>query len=974
MDNIEPQAPEIYPHEDKILLILTLIIGAVVGLVVVAFILLTENLGAKLYPAGGAAWRRLVLPLVGSLSTGALLYKYFPNARGSGIPQTKTALFVRDGYISLRTVLGKFWLCAASLASGVALGREGPSVQVAGGIASVLGRRLGLSTSSVKALVPVGASAAVAAAFNTPIAAVLFTLEEVMGDMHAPVLGSIVLGSATAWMVLHLLLGDEPLFHVPAYQLVHPVEFLCYAVLGVVGGLISVAFVKLLLWQRKKFMGMPKWSQWFLPGVGGLTVGLLGWFFPGVLGVGYGFVGEALNGQMLIKTMALLAVLKLIATATCYASGNAGGIFGPSLFIGAMTGGAVGGLAHLLLPDYTGSVGAYALVGMGAAFAGIIRVPLTSVIMVFEITRDYSIIVPLMIANLISYFISSRLQKEAIYEALLDQDGIHLPSGAKAREQLLMVGNALRRPSVVFDANQTVAQAEAMVDDMGAWPVVDAQGLRGMVTAQALEMAAETGRGWEPLGALVPDPGAAEHLSEANFPHVHSDHLLDAALRRMASSGLDVLPVVSRTNVRELKAVVSLKDILGAYGIGKTPVAWATPAAAPAGAPHPQTRLLAGVVSVMVALAMLIAFLNYSSRTERVTRADNYFKAGNNYMSKERYDEAIAQYRDALSISHSVDHRMALAEALTKAGSLDEAKIYWNEILREEPSSGRANLGLARVQAAQGDISNAAIHYHRAIYGTWTEHAEEHRVQGRMELVAALNKAGRMAEAQAELQVLAANSPADAAVRQQVARLCMELGMFRQAGDLFRAAAAQNGHDAGAFHGLGDAEFAQGDYSAALDAYREAAKVDASDSAAQQRAELCERILALDPTGRGLSARDRFERSRALLSQVVSEVTACQGAGGSLPEEVRRDLLAAQGALARTVRQGSWEEAGDADVSAAEGLWAGRAKVCAAGAGEDAVGYVAGVRCSVGEEGVESSFTHFVFAHFGPAPSFGTSC
>ncbi|HTX34279.1 MAG TPA: chloride channel protein [Bryobacteraceae bacterium] len=942
LDTIEPKAAPIYPYEDKILLVLTLIIGAVVGLVVVAFILLTENWSAKLYPAGGAAWRRLVLPVVGSVSTGLLLFRYFPNARGSGIPQTKTALYVRDGYISMRTVLGKFWLCAASLASGVALGREGPSVQVAGGIASVLGRRLGLSTASVKALVPVGASAAIAAAFNTPIAAVLFTLEEVMGDMHAPVLGSIVLGSATSWIVLHLLLGDEPLFHVPAYQLVHPIEFLCYAVLGVAGGLISVAFVKLLLWQRRKFLAMPQWSQWFLPGVGGLTVGLLGWYFPGVLGVGYNFVGEALNGQMVLKTMALLAIFKVIATATCYASGNAGGIFGPALFMGAMTGGAVGGVAHLLLPDYTGSVGAYALVGMGAAFAGIIRVPLTSVIMVFEITRDYSIIVPLMIANLISYFISSRLQEEPIYEALLEQDGIRLPSGAKAREQLLMVGNALRRPSIVFDANQTVSQAVAAQDDLGAWPVMDAIGLRGMVTAQMLEMAMDTGRGWEPLGELVPDPGPVEEITEARFPHVHADHLLDEALRRMAASSLDVLPVVSRTNVRDLKAVVSLKDILAAYGIGKAPGPWGTQAVTPAAkTPRPQTRLLAGVVTVMVALAMLIAFLNYSYRAERTTRADNFFKAGNEYMAKDRYEEAIEQYRDALSISHSLENRMALAEALTQAHSWDEAKIYWNEVLREQPSSGPANLGLARVLAAQGDTANAVTHYQRAIYGMWPDQLEQHRVAARIELIQTLEKAGRRTEAQAELMTLVANSPTDVTVRKQIAQMCADLGLYKQAADLYSEVARKDDHDAAAFHGLGDAEFAQGDYNAALAAYRDAVKVNAADATAGQKAELCQRILDLDPTLRSLSARERFERSRDLLSQTVAELTACASAPAALPDDVKADVQAAQTTLAHTARPGSWNEAEEANLAAVEKLWPERSKVCGAGpSADDPLGYV----------------------------------
>jgi chloride channel protein, CIC family len=551
--------------EQRIQLVLTLVIGAVVGLVVVAFIVLTENLGSKLYPAGGAAWRRVLIPLAGSLITGFLLSRYFPNARGSGIPQTKTALFIRDGYISLRTVVGKFGLSSISLASGIALGREGPSVHVGAGIASVLGRRLGLTPASVKALVPVGAAAALAAAFNTPIAAVLFSLEEVMGDMNAPVLGSIVLSSATSWMVLHLLLGDEPLFHVPAYQLVHPVELVWYGVLGVAGGLVSVAFVKLLLWQRKRFLEMPKSTLWIQPAAGGLLVGIIGWFVPPVLGVGYSYVGQALNGQFLIGTMALLVCLKLVATATCYASGNAGGIFGPSLYIGAMTGGAVGGVAHLLMPHYTGSVGAYALVGMGAAFAGIVRVPLTSVIMIFEVTRDYSIIVPLMISNLISYFISSRLQAEPIYEALQHQDGIHLPSGARARATQLTVGDAYQPAAQALPATERIIQAAALERGGGAWPVVDEGGLRGMVTAEQLRQAMEANRGDETLAALTPEPGPIVTLRTGNFPHVHTDHTLDRAMHTIAESGLQVLPVVSRDNVRQLKGTISLDDIMTAY-------------------------------------------------------------------------------------------------------------------------------------------------------------------------------------------------------------------------------------------------------------------------------------------------------------------------------------------------------------------------------------------------------------------------
>jgi H+/Cl- antiporter ClcA len=212
-------------REEQVFLVLTLVIGALVGMTVVAFILLTERFGTRLYPAGGAAWRRLLVPVAGSLGMGYLLYRYFPDARGSGVPQTKAALYAREGRITLGTVIGKFFCTSATLASGIPLGREGPAVQVGAGIASVLGRRLGLRPEKVKALLPVGAAAAVAAAFNTPLAAVLFSLEEVVGDLHAPVLGSVVLASATSWAMLRLLLGNNPLFHVPQYQLVNPAEF-----------------------------------------------------------------------------------------------------------------------------------------------------------------------------------------------------------------------------------------------------------------------------------------------------------------------------------------------------------------------------------------------------------------------------------------------------------------------------------------------------------------------------------------------------------------------------------------------------------------------------------------------------------------------------------------------------------------------------------------------------------------------------
>jgi len=549
-------------REGQIFLVLALVIGALTGLAVVAFILLTERLGMRLYPVGGAPWRRLLFPVVGSLGIGYLLYRYFPDARGSGVPQTKAALFAREGRITLRTVLGKFLCTSATLASGIPLGREGPSVQVGGGIASVLGRLLGLRTEQVKKLIPVGAAAAIAAAFNTPLAAVLFSLEEIMGDLHAPVMGAVVLASATAWMVLRLSLGNHPLFKVPQYQLVHPVEFAVYAVLGVVGGVISVAFTKLLLSMRARFLRFPQKTVWFQPVAGGLLVGLMGWFVPQVLGVGYGFVGEALNGRMAFQLMMMLVVLKLIAVTTSYASGNAGGIFGPALFIGAMLGGTVGTVAHRLFPAYTAMPGAYALVGMGAVFAGIVRAPMTSVLMIFEMTQDYAVIVPLMIANLVSLFIASRLQREPIYEALAAQDGIHLPTAEThqrhGRRQVLRV---MQTASQFLPAEITVREALERVRsrEVRTWLVTDRRGVIGVINLSRLERELAEGA----------DKNLSELVDALVFPHVHSDQGLDLALERMGANQIEILPVVSRADVHKLEGIVTLRDVLDAYGVSR---------------------------------------------------------------------------------------------------------------------------------------------------------------------------------------------------------------------------------------------------------------------------------------------------------------------------------------------------------------------------------------------------------------------
>jgi CIC family chloride channel protein len=362
-------------------------------------------------------------------------------------------------------------------------------------------------------------------------------------------------------MVLRLFLGNTPLFQVPQYRLIHPWEFGVYAVLGVAGGLVSVAFTRFLLWLRGWFSRMPIKTVWFQPLAGGLVVGLMGWFVPQVLGVGYGFVGDALNGRMAFEMMALLIVLKFMAVTTSYASGNAGGLFGPSLFIGAMLGGSVGWIAHHMLPTYTATPGVYALVGMGTVFAGIVRAPMTSVLMIFETTRDYMVIVPLMISNLVSFYISKRLQPQPIYAALAFQDGIHLPSSeTRHQDARYTVKQAIQPALETLSAQMTISEAyqKSRSGPFRTWPVTDGRGVVGVINSLILDRAFGEGPG---------DKRLEEMVDGHSFPHVHLDHSLYWALERMGAAKLDLLPVVSRNNINNLEGIVTLTGVLRAYGV-----------------------------------------------------------------------------------------------------------------------------------------------------------------------------------------------------------------------------------------------------------------------------------------------------------------------------------------------------------------------------------------------------------------------
>jgi CIC family chloride channel protein len=545
-------------REHQLFLALSIVIGILAGLAAVLFTLAIDRMSRVFFGVAPTHLRLFAMPALVSVVTGILLAFVFPDARGSGVPQTEAAFRLHGGKIPGRVPLGKFLTGVLCIGSGHSMGREGPSVQIGAGIASAVGRWLHLSPDRAKALIPVGAAGALSAAFNTPVAAVIFALEEIMGDMNAGLLGSTVVASVASVIVERSILGNAPLFRVPAYHLVHPAELIGYTVLGVVGGFVSLVFCKALLALRGLFLRMPLSTRWFQPAVGGLAIGLLLILSPAVMGVGYEYVDQALDGGLVLRTLLLLGFLKLGATVISYSSGNAGGIFAPSLYIGAMAGGAVGAVVHRVAPFPTGDIGAYALVGMGTLFAGIIRAPMTSVFMIFEITQDYQILVPLMVANLLSFVISRRYQPTPVYHALLEQDHVHLPAPSlKLPTRGWIARDIMSAVPRFIAANRPIESVWPEIEASGhPWVVGTPDDLVGLVRPERVTEAMQAGRGSETIGVLA----------ETTFNHAHPDHPVDIVLERLADSD-GVLPIISRENTRRIEGVITFADM--ARGLGR---------------------------------------------------------------------------------------------------------------------------------------------------------------------------------------------------------------------------------------------------------------------------------------------------------------------------------------------------------------------------------------------------------------------
>jgi CIC family chloride channel protein len=575
--NPEISAPA---REERLFLLLSIFIGIISGLLVVSFRMAIEWLTVLLQGSAPAPRQiRLILaPTIAGVVVAILTRYVFPAVRGSGVNQTKAALYIHNGYISIRTMVGKFLLCALAIGAGFSTGPEDPSLQIGAAVASFISRKVGLSRDKLRIFAPVGAAAGLAAAFNAPISAILFVIEEVIGQWTAGVLGSIVLAAVSAVVVARWFWGAEPMFRIPSVTLRDPRELLAYAVLGVVGGVASLLFSKSLGYLRPLLRRQPQWAQMLQPPAAGFMVGCIGFFgLPQVMGAGYGAMDQAMHAQYAFKVLLLLALFKIVATTVSFSSGSPGGVFAPTLFVGAMLGAAVGSFEHIFFPHLTGSIGSYALVGMGVLFAAFLRAPLTSVFMVLEVSANYSIILPVILANTIAYLLARSLEPIPIFELFTHQDGLYLPSMEEQREEselhfedallpvnvpILQGGQTVASASAAFAANPDFAKAAAVLIQCrdGGWYAARQSELAALFTEPAAPATSQTEAPSDlPSSAQLLE----DRLGPERTPLIFPDQPLSSALPHFRR--WPILPISNRATRGALEGVLSLDDVLKRY-------------------------------------------------------------------------------------------------------------------------------------------------------------------------------------------------------------------------------------------------------------------------------------------------------------------------------------------------------------------------------------------------------------------------
>lgn len=504
---------------------------------------------------------KLFAPAAGGLIVGPIVYYFAREAKGHGVPEVMESILLRGGAIHPRVILAKVTASALSIGSGGSVGREGPIVQIGSGIGSALGQLLKVNGTQLRTFVACGTAAGIAATFNAPIAGALFAMEVILGDFGISQFSPIVVSSVAATVVSRHFLGDFSAFIIPHYELISVYEMIPYVILGALSAFVALAFIYLLYKTEDIFeqIHMPVLLK---PVLGGLIIGAVGIYYPNIFGVGYDTITLALNGQLVWYFLLLLVVLKVFATSVTIGSGGSGGVFAPSLFIGASLGGLVGTIVHNLAPNQTADPGAYALVGMGAVAAGAMHAPITSILIIFELTNEYRIILPLMITCIISVLITTRLKKDSIYTEKLSRRGINISKG-----QEINVLHSLKVSQVLktdYERIHADTPLHSLMDLTVKSPhpnffIVDSNDqLLGSISIHDLRK-------------IIYESETLEHILVAYDLLTPIHHYftptdtLDIVMKAFGEMNTDELPVVDEGEDKHLIGIVSKEDVIEMY-------------------------------------------------------------------------------------------------------------------------------------------------------------------------------------------------------------------------------------------------------------------------------------------------------------------------------------------------------------------------------------------------------------------------
>ncbi len=546
--------------EERTYFFLTLIVGLLAALVAVGLHKTTHFLVHHFKTHQEMSALSFVLGGLALFISGYLTTRHFPGTSGSGIPGIRVALAVFHGKITFLQTVMKFITSVLSLSSGFSLGREGPTAAIAAGVGSYFGQIFHLSKKKVKALVAIGAAGGIAAAFNTPIAAVVFTLEEIVGDLNAKVLGNIIISSVIASVAAHLLMGNNPTFETLAFELKHPSELIYYISVGLFSSVLGPLWTKSVLWIRDFNLRLFKGHRLTITMVTFCIIALFSHIHPEVLGSGHDTIEETLK-SLIDDWHFLLSLfcLKFIATSLCYGSGVSGGLFLPTLLMGATLGALCGNLFQLILPNHEFQLSVFALVGMGSYFVSVIRAPFTSIIMIFEMTRNYPVILPLMLANIVSYYLSSKLHNGSIYESISEQDGIHLPT--KDDNDILenlIVEDAMIQDVVTLNAKLTVAEAAENIKSIpySGFPILRNGLLVGMISRSEINQA---------VSKELYDKNL-QSIAEKKIITIYPDQSLMVAFHKLNRFHVSRLPVVSRINDKKIIGIITAENIVSLFG------------------------------------------------------------------------------------------------------------------------------------------------------------------------------------------------------------------------------------------------------------------------------------------------------------------------------------------------------------------------------------------------------------------------